>query len=134
MMTARVIAALVVLMALGFFVTAVLWWFFDDVSRLMNQINDPDPNTRAFAAQQLGRMGAHRAYSSLVRLLVDEDPRVRITAAEALADIGDPRALRAVARTYKRDVGGRYDRRYEKAIAALLEARKRERAKKQPGF
>jgi hypothetical protein len=34
-----------------------------------------------------------------------------------------------VARTYKRDVGGQYDKRYEKAIAALLEARKQEQIK-----
>jgi HEAT repeat protein len=128
-MAARVITVIVVLAVAAFITTAIVMWVFDDTGRLLSQCTDDSPYTRASAARQLGRSGSQRAYDSLIRLLHDEAPEVRITAAEALASLGNPRALRAVARTYKRDVGGPYDARYEKAIAALLEARKQEQIK-----
>ncbi len=128
-MQARIIAVILALIALGVVSTAVALWIFDEAGRVIARLDDPNPNTRAKAARQLGRMRAARAYDPLIRLLHDDEASVRIAAAEALGDLGDPKALRAVARTYKRDVGGLYDKRYERAVKKLLD--ERERRKKQ---
>jgi len=124
-MLARIIAVIVTLVAIGVIATAVSLWIFDEAGPIITLLNDSDPHTRANAARRLGRMKVERAYDPLIRLLHDDEASVRIAAAEALGDLCNPKALRAVARTYKRDVGGIYGARYEKAIKKLLDERER---------
>src|SRR5262245_61227771 len=67
------------------------------VSELQEKLHDRDPNTRYWAARELGHQGpkAREAVSALTEALKDEDKRVRVGGVYALAEIG-PEAKAAV--------------------------------------
>lgn len=63
------------------------------VEPLVTMLNDGHRPARAWAANVLGEVRAHRAFPSLVRLLGDPEDEVRAKAATALGRLGDPRAV-----------------------------------------
>ena len=75
-----------------------------EVGQHLAQLNDANPQVRATAAVQLGRMKARRAIDPLVHVLGnDRDPQVREAAARALGLIGAPGGLGALQRAAQSD-------------------------------
>ncbi len=75
-----------------------------EVGQQLAQLNAADPQTRANAAVQLGRMKARRAIDPLIRVLgSDSSPQVREAAARALGLIGAPGGLAALQRAAQSD-------------------------------
>lgn len=67
------------------------------VVRLMDMLNDEEPDVREVAAQSLGHIGDPVALPLLVTLLHDPASEVRRSVAEALGHIGDRTAVPALA-------------------------------------
>lgn len=61
------------------------------IDNLLEDIENPDPEIRTFAASALGWKGNHRAAIPLISLLYDPDPYVQQSAVSALSNMGDDR-------------------------------------------
>lgn len=87
-----------------------------DLSKLMQQLQDPDPNVREAALDQLGTLKPENVLSFILPLLTDPDAEVRETAACNLGEIQDERAIPALLHVaaHDPDEGVRYH-----ALAAL---------------
>lgn len=59
-------------------------------------LKDPEPETRAAAAEALGKLGATSAVEALLELLAKSEGAEHAALLNALADIGDPRAEPAI--------------------------------------
>jgi hypothetical protein len=68
----------------------------DNVSRLIRQLKDPNPEVRGNAAIALGLSKDPRAVEPLIVALKDRDAQVRLQAAHALGEVKDPRAVSAL--------------------------------------
>jgi hypothetical protein len=70
----------------------------------LEQLGSQDPRARAEAAVQLGRLKAHRAVTSLTRMLrEDASPQAREAAARALGLIGEAGSLTALQKAAQAD-------------------------------
>jgi len=65
----------------------------DNVSQLINKLNDPDIGVRKMAAKSLGETKDPRAVEPLINALKDTDRNVQDEAFRALGEIKDPRAV-----------------------------------------
>jgi hypothetical protein len=76
----------------------------DEVDQNLSQLSSSDPQARAAAAVQLGRLRARRAIDPLIRVLgQDPVPTVREAAARGLGLIGAPGGLAALQRAAQAD-------------------------------
>jgi HEAT repeat protein len=64
-----------------------------NISGLLIDLENPDPNRRKQAAQLLGQVKSEEAVPALIKTTEDEDAAVRFEAVRALVRINDPRAL-----------------------------------------
>jgi len=67
------------------------------VSALRASLSDPEPWTRYYACQSLGRLGVEDASAAIVELMDDPSGQVRVAAVEALAHLKDSGAGDALA-------------------------------------
>jgi HEAT repeat protein len=64
------------------------------VDSLLNALHSANPQTRAYSAWALGRIGTPRAFEPLVALLAEEhEDVIEVFLIQALGDLGDPRAV-----------------------------------------
>jgi HEAT repeat protein len=63
----------------------------EGVNQLINKLNDPDWNVRAYAAQELGSLKDPQAVEPLIVKL--KDPLIQVRVAMSLGEIKDPRAV-----------------------------------------
>jgi hypothetical protein len=75
-----------------------------DISRNLQQLNDPDEHIRAESVIQLGRLKAEKAIDPIAATLTgDGSPTVREAAARSLGLIGSPKALLALEKAAHQD-------------------------------
>lgn len=65
----------------------------EDVARLVQELQDPDPQVRARAASKLGQLRDPRGLPPLIRAMKDSDAKVRESATLAACVIGHPDAV-----------------------------------------
>jgi HEAT repeat protein len=78
-----------------------------------------DPQTRAAAAEAIGKLKDRRGLNTLIAALDDKDDRVRVTAATALAKLGDRTALDALIRMHAQETDAAPRAAMQRAIEAL---------------
>ena len=65
----------------------------EEISQLIQQLKDPNPQVRGNAAEALGNLGDVSAVPALLEALKDEDSSVRASAAWALSILEDESAV-----------------------------------------
>ena len=86
----------VMLIALLFFSLQPAVTRADQVSQLIELLQNEDPLKRRAAARALADLGSSSAVTPLIKALVDDDLFVRSAAAKALGSIGDSKAVPAL--------------------------------------
>ncbi len=74
----------------------------EDISQMIDRLNDPNPRIRAGNAISLGERRVEAAVQPLLRMLDDDDVMVVGAAARALGAIGDKQAIPTLALALKR--------------------------------